>query len=106
MDPLAAALLQYEKETSFASPWHETCFELARAQYIDERRRFHLEHPEHADLDVLSFEDGQFCTFIKEAPHDLLAAATVLYKVVLHEASTLAENDADDADEDTIMADR
>ncbi len=104
MDPLAIALLQHEKDTSFIAPGHESCFETARAAYIDERRRYHLDHPEHADLDVLSFEDGQLCTFIKNAPYDLLEAASELYRVVLHEASRLAENDADEADYDTIMA--
>lgn len=106
MDPLAAALLQHEKDTSFVSSRHESCFETARATYIDERRRFHLEHPEDADLDVLSFEDGQLCTFIKDAPHDLLEASSMLYREVLHQASMLAENDADEADYDTIMAPR
>ncbi len=105
MDSITAALEQYERENGFPSELAETQFLEALRLFTARRKNFHLANPHVMDLDVLSFEEGQFLTFIREYPSDPLNAADNLWRAVCKEAQKLAEDDAADADYDTIMGD-
>lgn len=103
MERLAAAHQQYEDLHGFPSEFAELQFLEAKRIYTAKRKAFHLAHPEIKDLDVLSYEEGQLLDFIHNFPVDPLEAAIALWGAITKHAEVLAEEDAEDADYDTIM---
>lgn len=94
---------QYDKEVDFLSAV-DAAFGTARRAFIDHRTEYHLQNPSGCDLDVLSYESGQVIDFIKAYPKDPLAAADAIWRSVRAEAKTLAEDDAEYADYETIIS--
>ena len=93
----------YDDLYGFKSEREEQDFLKAKKQYMEERKEFYLQNPTGCDLDVLSFEDGQLATFIKEYRTDPMEAARRLWLEVEKQAQRLAEEDADEATFDKII---
>lgn len=95
---------QYDNQVDFSRPVDADIYNIARRAYVDHRTEYHLQNPVKCDLDVLSYENGQLIDFIKGYRADPLAAADEFWRAVRAEAKTLADDDATDANYETIMS--
>lgn len=103
-----AAQPQYENENGFASDEAETQFPKALRHYKSQRTAYHLANLRSSDIDTLVYEAEDLLRFGRAAldaenEKALHMAAYALLAAFRASAEKLAEDDADDADYDTIM---
>ena len=93
-------------ERDFSSHAEEASYLKARANYVSERTDFHLQNPAHAELDILTLENGCVAKFLATSQKDLEKAGVVLFFECYQLAIQLAEQDADNTDYQSIMESR